>query len=176
MKFKSEKVKWIESRGKFIKENASFIFTDFQGLSGKEMTDLRQCLRQIGARAEVVKNRLFKRVMESEWKNISAFFAGPTAVIYFPVDSIGEVCKALSGFAKANEHFKIKGGFLRPERVLTDKNLAEIASIPDRNTLLASFARALQSPLYNFYSVCRMLLSGIVFALNDLAKKKVESV
>jgi len=172
MKQRAGKVKWISDKEEFIKKNNTFIFTGFSGLTVKNMTDLRSSLRRINASAEVVKNRLFKRLMEKEWEQIASFFEGPTAVIFSGDDSTGEVCKVLTSFGRENESFKIKGGFLRPGRILTDKDISEIARIPDRNTLLVNFIGAIQSPIYGLHRVCKNLISGIVFVLNDYAGKK----
>ncbi|MFH1958119.1 MAG: 50S ribosomal protein L10 [bacterium] len=172
MKQRAGKVKWVSDKEEFIRNNNTFIFTGFSGLTVKNMTELRRLLRRINASAEVVKNRIFKRLMEKEWEKIALFFEGPTAVIFSGDNSTGEVCKVLASFGKENESFKIKGGFLRPARILTDKDIAEIAKIPDRNTLLVNFIWAIQGPLYGFHSVCKNLISGIVFVLSDYARKK----
>jgi len=172
MKQRAEKVKWISDRKEFVSNNSVFIFTEFSGLTVKEITNLRTGLRRIHASAEVVKNRLFKRLMEKEWEKIEAFFKGPTAVVFSDDNSISEVCKVLSSFGRENESFKIKGGFLRPEKILTGEDIAEIAKIPGRDTLIAGFILAIQGPLYGFHRVCKLLVSRIAFVLNDYAKKK----
>ncbi|MEA2082142.1 MAG: 50S ribosomal protein L10 [Elusimicrobiota bacterium] len=172
MKLRAEKVKWLEDRDKFVKENKAFIFAEFQKLTVKDMTDLRMRLGRAQARTEVVKNRLFKNLMKNDWEQVSSFVQGPTAVIFTDDTSINDVCKELSEFSKENENFKVRGGFLRPGKVLSGGDISDIAAMPDRDTLIAMFARAAQAPLYGFHSVCKSLLSGIVFALSDYAGKK----
>jgi len=172
MKLRSEKIKWLEDREKFVKENNAFIFAEFQKLTVKDMTDLRIRLGRAQAVTEVVKNRLFKKLMKDEWEQISSFIQGPTAVVFTNDSGINDVCKALAEFSKENENFKVRGGFLRPGRVLTDGDISNIAAMPDRDTLIAMFARAAQGPIYGFHNVCKALLSGIVCALSDYARKK----
>ncbi|MBA3065659.1 50S ribosomal protein L10 [bacterium] len=175
MKLRAEKVKWLEDRDKFVKENNAFIFADFQKMTVKDMTELRMKLGRAKAITEVVKNRLFKKLMEDKWEQIASFVQGPTAVVFTDDGQINEVCKTLAEFSKNNENFKVKGGFLRPSRVLTGGDISDIAVMPDRDTLIAMFARAAKGPIYAFHNVCKALLSGIVFALSDYARKKGQS-
>ncbi|MDO9514338.1 MAG: 50S ribosomal protein L10 [Elusimicrobiota bacterium] len=172
MKLRAEKEKWLENRDKFVKENRAFIFAEFQKMTVKDMTELRMRLGRAQAVTEVVKNRLFKKLMQDDWEQIASFVHGPTAVVFTDDSLISEVCKALGDFSKENEHFKVRGGFLRPGRVLSAGDISGIASMPDRDTLIAMVARAAQGPLYAFHNVCKMLLSGVVFALSDYARKK----
>lgn len=172
MKLRAEKVKWLESRDKFVQENKAFVFAEFQKMTVKDMTELRMRLSRAQAVTEVVKNRLFKKLMQEDWESISPFVKGPTAVVFTDDEGINEVCKALGDFSKENENFKVRGGFLRPARVLSTGDISDIAALPDRDTLIANVARAAQGPLYAFHNVCRMLLSGVVFALSDYVRKK----
>ncbi len=172
MKLRAEKIKWLDDRDKFVKENKAFIFAEFQKMTVKDMTELRMRLSRAQAITEVVKNRLFKNLMKDEWEHISPFVQGPTAVVFTDDAGISDVCKALAEFSKENENFKVRGGFLRPGKVLSGGDISDIAAMPDRDTLIAMFARAAQGPLYGFHNVCKALLSGIVFALSDYARKK----
>jgi len=172
MKLRAEKVKWLENKDKFVKENKAFVFAEFQKMTVKDMTNLRMRLSRAQAVTEVVKNRLFKKLMQDDWENIASFVRGPTAVVFTDDAAINDVCKALGDFSKENENFKVRGGFLRPGRVLSAGDISAIASLPDRDTLIASFARAAQGPIYAFHNVCRMLLFGVVFAISDYARKK----
>jgi large subunit ribosomal protein L10 len=172
MKLRAEKVKWLHSKDEFVKENRAFLFADFRKMTVKDMTDLRMRLTRAKAVTEVVKNRLFKRLMRDEWDSVSAFVQGPTAVVFTDEAAISDVCKALGDFSKENENFKLRGGFLRPGRVLNPGDIAGIAALPDRDTLIATVARAAQGPIYAFHNVCKTLLSGIAFALSDYARKK----
>ena len=174
MKRKSEKIKWVSQKEGFVKENEAFLFADYRGIKVRDVTELRRQLRRNSAALEVVKNRLFKRLMDSEWKDISLFFEGPTAVIYSDVDRLSEICKLLISFEKENESFKLRGGYIRPERILRREDVLEISKIPDKQTLLATLAIALKSPVYGFHRVCKTLLSQIAFVLRNYSDKKTQ--
>ena len=173
MKQKQVKLKWVEERKDFLQKQDVMIFTGFQGLTVKEVTDLRQKLSDFNAKMEVVKNRLFEKAFGGEnFSKVSNFFTGPTAVIYSEESVFPEVCKILVDFAKENELFEIRGGYLKPEKVLLSEEVKEIAKIPDKNTLIAMFIGAAQAPIYNFHHILKMLLSRIVFVLKAIGEKK----
>jgi len=173
VKQKQVKLKWVEERRDFLQKQGVMIFTGFQGLTVKEVTDLRRKLSDFEAKMEVVGNRLFEKAFGDEnFSKVSDFFTGPTAVIYFKESVFPEVCKILVDFEKENDFFQIRGGYLKPEKVLLSDQVKEIAKIPDKNTLIAMFMGTAQAPLYNFHRILKILLGRIVFALKAIGEKK----
>ncbi len=172
MKIKSEKIKWVSEKERFVKEVNALLFADYRGVKVRDITDLRRQLRRNSASMEVVKNRLFKRIVGSEWNDISPFFEGPTAVIYSDPGRLSEVCKLLASFEKENESFKLRGGYIRPQKILRREDIIEISKIPDRQTLLATLVMAMKSPVYGFHRVCKTLISQVAFVLRNYADKK----
>ena len=67
IKTRSEKEEFIKSFEKELKDTKNFCLVGFQGLTVKQLEELRKKLKTVDATFSVVKNRLVSRV----FKNIS---------------------------------------------------------------------------------------------------------
>lgn len=148
---------------KFDSSN-SLVFADYQGLTNKQIEDLKKELKKLDASFLVAKNTLlklaldksknFKEIKDNEGLNM------PTAILLIKADMVEPlkiVQKAIKNFGLP----KIKFGVL--EGLLTDEaGVLKIASLPNRETLLTQLVGTLNSPI-----------SGLVFTLNANIQKFV---
>jgi large subunit ribosomal protein L10 len=125
------------------------IGADYRGLTVKEMTALRRVLRESGTEARVVKNKLFKIAAEQAGvSEASAIVDGPTLVIFGYGDIVAPA-KAVSDYARtARNAFAPRRAFL-DGGILDSAAIADLASLPSREQLIARLAGALISPLQN---------------------------
>ena len=98
---------------------------------------------------------------------------GPTAIVLERGDAIAAM-KIVFEFAKTHESLKIQGGFF-DGKVVTDKELKAIASLPSRNVLLSQLLGTLQAPMVNLVSVLQAPMRDLVGVLDQIAKKAPES-
>lgn len=142
----AKKAEVVEEITNKVKESASTVLFEYQGLTVTETMELRRKLRESGSDYKVYKNTLVKRAMDSLNIDMGDELNGPKAVA-FGTDAIAPI-KALGEFAKEHPSLIIKIGYV--DGKVTDQNtLAKLATIPSRNELLTMFAAGLLEQVKN---------------------------
>ena len=102
---KDKKKTYIEEMKNFFKKTNSVFVTHYQGLTVKQIDELRSEMRKHGILFKITKNRITKLALEgSKFKKLENLFSGPTAVA-FSDDAISSA-KILTKFAKKNSNLK----------------------------------------------------------------------
>lgn len=128
------------------------VLADFRGLKVKDMSELRNRLREQGASFKVVKNTLARLAVEqTNLRELGKNFAGPTGVAFAHGDAIA-VARAAVEFAKDNDALEIKAGFL-DGRVLNKEQILELSKLSSKQDLLAQFLSVLNAPAQKFLGV-----------------------
>ena len=126
------------------------IVTDYRGLTVEQITTLRRdCARQRRA-TSVVKNTLLKIAMEEKGvPELGAMLEGPSAILFSEGDPV-EAAKILAAYVKElrKDMPQIKGGFLG-KRVMTPADVANLATLPPREQILANLLGTMQTPISN---------------------------
>lgn len=140
------KVKNIENVAK-IKEKLtrakSLILTDYSGLTHKQLEELHKTLKKVGAEFLVVKNSLLKIASEN-----SAVSNGPTAALFSFDDELAPL-KELFKFIKTYSLPKVKSGTVFGQNY-DSAQIAALAAIPSRETLLTQLVYALNGNIQKF--------------------------
>jgi large subunit ribosomal protein L10 len=139
------------------------IVTDYRGLTVEQITALRKRLRPVGGRYQVVKNTLLKRAMNAEGlPDLGGILEGPSAVLFSEGDPV-EATKILAAFVKElrKDLPQIKGGFLG-QRVMSPTDVANLATLPPREQILANFLGTVQSPVSNVVTTIGAVLQNLV--------------
>jgi large subunit ribosomal protein L10 len=157
-----------ELRERAARANA-LILADYRGLTVSDANDLRGRLRAIGEgniEYRVTKNTLLRIALSgTDLQAIEPLLAGPTAVA-LAFDEPSVLAKALVDYAKENEKFEIKGGFIDGEVV----DLAEVralAALPGKDELRSQLMSAIQAPMQNLTSTLYALLGNMRNALEQ---------
>ncbi|OGS46624.1 MAG: 50S ribosomal protein L10 [Elusimicrobia bacterium RIFOXYD2_FULL_34_15] len=171
IKTKKEKQEFVSTFEQKIKDAKSFYLIGYQGLTVKELEDLRKKLRAFDANIGIIRNRLVSRV----FKNISVsgfdeHLKGPTAIILENGDYI-KLIKQLSAFSKSNDKFKMKVGFA-DNKLLTAGDIKSIASLPPKEQLIASVVCGIASPIIGLMNVLTGPMRSLVVVLDAASKKK----
>ena len=120
-----------------VKESASVVIFEYQGLTVTETNELRRKLLESNSDFKVYKNTLMARALSDLNIDIDASLVGPSALAY-STDQIAPI-KILSEFAKKNDAIILKVGVVDGE--ISDKEkLAQLATIPSREGLLTMLA------------------------------------
>ena len=151
-----------------FKENSSILITHYQGLSVKQIDELRSEMRKHGILFKITKNRITKLALEgSKYKKLENLFSGPTAVA-FSEDAITSA-KILTKFAKKNSNLKIIGGIME-EEPLSVEEVEKIATLPTLDEARANITGILASPAQKIISI--LLAPGSKIAILALIKSK----
>ena len=165
---KEKKKIYIEEMKNFFNSTSSIFVTHYQGLTVKEIDNLKSEMRKHGILFKVTKNRITKLALDgTKYKKLENLFTGPTAVA-FSDDAITSA-KILTKFAKTNSNLKIIGGIME-EEPLSLEEVAKIATLPTLNEARANITGILAAPAQKIVSI--LLAPGSKIAILALAKSK----
>ena len=165
---KEKKKLYIEQMKDFFSKKSSILVTHYQGLTVKQIDELRAEMRKHGILFKITKNRITKlALVGSKFKKLESLFTGPTAVA-FSEDAITSA-KILTKFAKSNSKLKIIGGIMEDEQ-LSVKDVEKIATLPTLNEARAKIVGILTSTAQKIMSI--LLAPGSKIANLALAKSK----
>src|SRR3990167_10472243 len=94
-----------------INRTRAMVVTDYQGLSHKQLEELRKLLRKLNAEFVITKNALLKRALGESNKFSDDSLSGSTGVLFAFADEAGPV-KELVNFLKNANLGSIKAGLL----------------------------------------------------------------
>jgi large subunit ribosomal protein L10 len=152
-----------------ISNSNTIIVASYYGLSVKEMTLLRQNMRDLGAGLKVTKNRLVKLALsDTSFSPLSSFFSGPTAIAYSkdPVSA----AKGMVQFAKQNEKLVIIGGMVE-NAVIDPKAVKLLAEMPSLDELRGKLIGVLSAPATKIACVLKAPASQIARVLSAYSSK-----
>ena len=165
---KNKKKNYIEEMKVFFNKTSSVFVTHYQGLTVKQIDQLRSEMRKHGILFKITKNKITRLALEgSKFKKLDKLFSGPTAVA-FSEDAITSA-KILSKFSKKNSNLKIIGGIMDQEP-LTVEDVEKIATLPTLNEARAKIIGILTTPAQKIISI--LLAPGAKIAILALAKSR----
>ena len=165
---KEKKKTYIQEMKNFFENKSSVFITHYQGLTVKQIDELRAEMRKHGILFKITKNRITKLALEgTKFKKLKDLFVGPTAVA-FSEDAISSA-KILTKFAKSNSNLKIIGGIMEDEP-LSLKDVEKIATLPTLDEARANIVGILTAPAQKIISI--LLAPGSKIAILAHAKSK----
>ena len=165
---KNKKNNYIKEMKEVFSKTSSVFVTHYQGLTVKQVDELREEMRKHGILFKITKNRITKLALEgSKFKKLENLFSGPTAVA-FSDDAITSA-KILTKFAKKNSNLKIIGGIME-EEPLSVEEVEKIATLPTLDEARAKIVGILTAPAEKIVSI--LLAPGSKIAILALAKSK----
>lgn len=145
------------------------LITGFEKMDSALTTQLRQDLREIGAKYFVVKNRILARVLSDVGYEYPEKWTGHTALA--TSDDVVSLTKKLKKISEDCEGFNFRFGYLQ-SKLLNENEIDVISKCPPREVLLGKLVGILNAPIANFAGVLRAQLSKIVYVLSSIADSK----
>ena len=150
-------------------KSEAVIVTHYQGLTVKQLDELRKKMRDHGIQFKITKNRITKLALEkTRCKELSKLFIGPTAVA-LSSDAITSA-KILTNFSKENSNLKILGGIMG-EDVLDVMGVQNVATLPSLDEARAKIIGILRSPAQKIASILLAPASKIAILALEKSKK-----
>ena len=156
---KAKKAEVIAQLGEAFENTTAVVICDYKGLTVSELEELRKSARAKDTSVQVVKNTLATIALEK---------AGMSGVeikdtnIFIWSDDVINAAKVASDFAKKNDKFVIKAGYLDKESADVAK-IEAFAKLPGRDELLGMLAATWMAPVTN-----------LAIGIDALRKKKEE--
>ena len=166
---KEKKQSYIKEMTAQFEKSEAVLVTHYQGLSVKQLDNLRKQMREHGIQFKITKNRITKIALKkSRCKDLSNLFTGPTAVA-LSEDAISSA-KILTKFSKENENLKILGGIMGKE-ILDVAAVANVATLPTLDEARAKIIGILRSPAQKIASILLAPASKIAILALEKSKK-----
>lgn len=172
------------------------VFADYKGLNMKQLSDLRDKLREIDSEFTVTKNTLLKRALavargdseegsrreaaankvsedarrDTELAGPRATYEGPTGTLFAFDDEISPI-KILVKALKDATLGKVKSGFLG-DMALDETKILQLSTLPTKDELRAKTVGVLAAPLQGMVGVLQGNLRNLVYALNQIKLSK----
>jgi len=171
MQTRLQKEELVKSLAQKLKDSKAVVFSDFKGLAVKDMTVLRNELREKGIDFKVLKKTLISIALkdagiEMDLKKME----GQIAIAVSQGDEV-EAAKIIAKMAKVNENLKIAGGILG-KKILGAEEVMALSKLPNKDELLAKLVGTLNAPVSGFVNVLAGNIRGLVQVLKAVSESK----
>ena len=152
------------------------VFTSYRGLTVAQDTKLRRELRAAGITYHVVKNTMTRiAAKELGLEGIEEHLEGTTALAFSAEDAVAPA-KVICGFIKKNKLedagiLTVKVGLVEG-KVISDKEVKALASLPSREELIAKLLGSMNAPIANTVGVLQGIIRNAVYVFEAVREKK----
>ncbi len=145
---KAQKVEVLNNLKKLLENAKSIGFTTNSGLSVEEITNLRKSLREVDATFTLAKKTLIKLAFkEVYWVELDdSLLPWQIALVISNEDAIAGLGKVNTFRKEVKDKIEWAGGYFEG-KIKNAEEIAQIASMPSRETLLGRLVGSMQSPL-----------------------------
>ncbi len=153
----------------WMNRSQALIFTGYNGLSVKEIDDLRHKVRESGGEFHVIKNTLGKVAFEQAGVPLPEEYLEESTAIAFAFEDPAAMAKAITDFSRSTDFLKIKGGYLEQIPIQTEqiKALADLPPLPILRALLLGTIMAPASQLVRVLSEPARRVSTVLNAYTE---------
>jgi len=163
---KEKKIQIIDRLAEDLSHSEVVVATNYQGLTAKQINEVRNALVKAGGEYHVVKNSLIRIAIDRIGKDMADIIAGPTALAYTSGDVV-DLVKALEQCTRNKELSLIVRGGVLGQRILTKEKVMSLASLPSREVLISQVMAQLQLPLMALRDALNSPLQGLIGILQN---------
>jgi large subunit ribosomal protein L10 len=147
------------------------VFARYQGTAVKDMQQLRSQAKDSGTTVKVIKNRLFKKALESVGNLNQADISDLKGQLLYAFNDSDEVAPAqnLAGFAKSNPQVEFVGAITADGQLLSAQDVQMLADLPSKEQLRGQLVGLIASPLSGFSAVLSGNIRGVMNVLSARA-------
>ena len=154
----SEKQAVVAALAERLQSASSGVFVDYKGITVAEDTALRSELRQNDVEYSVVKNTLVRFALDQTGlSELDGILSGTTSLATSTADPIRPIRLIHEASEKMKDKFTIKGAFLEG-KVLSEREIAEIAQLPSKDALYAKVLGTMLAPITSLAVVLGQLV------------------
>jgi len=152
----------------------ALVFANYEGLTHKQLEELKKSLKKVDAELVVAKNTLLQIALKNS--NISLdeetakMFVKPTATLFAYSDVVAPL-KELAKMVKALQLPQVKFGILEGKAIDANQ-VGKLATLPAREVLLGQLVGMLNSPLQGLHRALSFNQMKLVMTLSAIQKSK----
>ncbi|MDD5147524.1 MAG: 50S ribosomal protein L10 [Candidatus Daviesbacteria bacterium] len=173
-KTRQQKQESVAKLSEQLSKAKSVVFADYKGLTMKQLSDLRDKLRDVNAEFAITKNTLLERALATTDYQLPPqsedILNGPTATLFAYDDEISPI-KILVKTLKDIALGKVKSGFFGGA-ALDEGKILQLAALPTKLELRGQIVGVLATPLQGMVSVLQGNLRNLVYALEQIKEKQ----
>jgi large subunit ribosomal protein L10 len=169
---RQKKIKTVAKLNEKLTIAKAIVFTNYQGLTHKQLEGLKRAIKPMNAEFVVAKNSLVLRALAENKIKVEdeKNFEGPTGTLLI-YDDIVEPLKALAKLIKELNIPSVKFGVMNGSN-LTGEQVLKLSTLPNRETLLTMVVVGLKSPISGLHRALNWNLQKLVMTLNAVANAK----
>lgn len=170
-KAREKKQQIVEEISEKVKKAKTMVFANYQGMTHKQLENLKKELKKVEAELVVTKNTLLNRALTSVgYKLKDSALQNPTATLFAYADIVLPL-KALAKTIKTLQLPKIKSGIMGTV-MLTETEILRLSTLPPRETLLTQIAWGMKSPLFGLHRALNWNIEKLALTLKSIELKK----
>lgn len=154
-----------------IKNARGVVFTEYRGMTVKELEQVRKTLRKENVKYQVVKVTLLKKALESLGISTKSLkYNGPLAIAISEEEETVPA-RVIKGMTKEQPKLIIDGGVFNKELVGSDI-IAKLAALPTKEQLLGQLLSVINGPARGLVTVLSGNTRNLLNVLNAIKDKK----
>lgn len=153
-----------------VNKSKAMVFTDYTGLTHKQLEGFKKELRKMDAEFAISKNTLLKKALGDKAEGQDDKFVKPTGTLFLYGDVVAPL-KSLAKMIKDMEKPTVKFGWMDGQ-ILSDKDVAKLATLPSREVLIAQMLGMMKAPIQGFHRALAWNLQKFVMTLAAIEKQK----
>ena len=169
---RAKKEQIVEEMAEKASKAKAVVFTNYQGLTHKQLEELKKTIKPMDSEYVVAKNSLVLRAFDKAKVKIENpdSLEGPTGTMFLYGDIV-EPLKKLAKMIKDLNLPSVKFGIM-DNSPLTNDQVLKLATLPSRETLIAQFVGGMKSPLFGLHRALNWNLQKLVLTLKAVEKSK----
>src|SRR3989338_660105 len=168
---RKEKESILASLTELLKKARGVVFTEYRGMTVKQMNLVRRNLRKENVQYQVVKVTLLKKAMEALGiKTDGMKYTGPVAIAVSEEEETTPA-RVLKGMTKENPQLILDGGIFNSE--LVDATVvSRLATLPTKQQLLCQLVSVIAGPARGLVTVLFGNTRNLLNVLNAIKDKR----
>jgi large subunit ribosomal protein L10 len=175
MKTRKQKQEDLSALTEQFQNTSAAMVIGFNKLTVAKDQELRNQLRNAGAKYQVVKNKLAIKAIEgTQFEGASEYFKGVSAIAFSETDSV-QLSKTVSKIVKDNaDIFSFKVGIVEG-KVVDLRAVEEIASLPSKEELIAKILFLLNANAQRLATVINAVPRNLAIVVKQIGDQKGEA-
>lgn len=154
-----------------LKNARGVVFTEYRGLTVKQMDNVRKALRKENIKYQVVKITLLKKALAALGINADGLkYSGPLALAVSNEEETAPA-RILKSLTKDNPHLILDGGIFNHELAGSDV-VIRLANLPSKQQLLGQLVYVLSGPARGLVTVLSGNTRKLLNVLNAIKEKR----
>lgn len=171
---KEQKTQMQDEYQDWLKKSQAMIIVEYSGLNMKAIDQIRAKTREAGGELHVVKNTLMKKALEQEGIDVQEDLLEGSSAIGFAFNDPPALAKTFTDFAKTNDVFKVKGGYLGSQ-VMDRAQVKNLADLPPLPVMRATLLGVLQAPAGKLVRTIAEPARGLASVVRAYSEKPAEA-